>query len=210
MSEIDGLNGSVESTRGRALGLLRRAPRTVRELAAELGLTDNAVRQHLAMAERDGLVERHGTRREWTGKPAYVYRGTAQLEALYPKAYDQVLGELLGVLQAGRPSAELEAVLRQVGAQLGASAAGGAADLRARAEHAAAVLTALGGLAEVEDVEGDIRIRGFSCPLAALTREHPGLCKLAEALVAELVGAPVDERCERGERPRCGFRISAA
>ena len=44
------------STRGQIVTLLRRALRTVDELAGELGLTDNAIRAHLAALERDGLV----------------------------------------------------------------------------------------------------------------------------------------------------------
>ena len=43
--------------------LLRRASRTVEELAQALGLTDNAVRAHLATLERDGLVRQGGLRR---------------------------------------------------------------------------------------------------------------------------------------------------
>jgi hypothetical protein len=34
------------------------------------------------------------------------------------------------------------------------------------------------------------------------------MCALAEALVAEVVGAPVQECCDRGDRPRCAFRVS--
>src|SRR5581483_9280869 len=45
-----------KSTRGKILDLLRTRERTVNELAAELHLTDNAVRAHLASLERDRLV----------------------------------------------------------------------------------------------------------------------------------------------------------
>ena len=48
----------LESTRGQVVLLLRRGARTVEELAQALGLTDNAVRSHLAALERDGLVRR--------------------------------------------------------------------------------------------------------------------------------------------------------
>src|SRR5215210_9438667 len=78
------------STRGRIVALLRRASRTVDELAAALDLTDNAVRAHLATLERDGLVEQRGVRRG-RGKPAYAYDLTSEAEALFPKAYEPVL-----------------------------------------------------------------------------------------------------------------------
>ena len=51
----------MESTRGKILDLLRSKERTVNELAAALGLTDNAVRAHLLSLERDGLVHQSGT-----------------------------------------------------------------------------------------------------------------------------------------------------
>ena len=40
-------------------------------------------------------------------------------------------------------------------------------------------------------------------------RAHPGTCQAAESLIAELVGVPVRERCDRGERPRCCFDLLA-
>src|SRR5262245_13833383 len=60
------------STRGRIITLLRRASRTVDELAQVLGLTDNAVRAHLNTLERDGFVQQRGARRG-NSKPSYVY-----------------------------------------------------------------------------------------------------------------------------------------
>ena len=51
-----------ESTRGQVLALLRRGPRTIDEMAAALGLTDNAIRAHVAALERDALVLRRGVR----------------------------------------------------------------------------------------------------------------------------------------------------
>ena len=56
------------STKGQVAALLSRGVATVEELARELGLTDNAVRSHLAALERDGLVAQTGVRRG-TGNP---------------------------------------------------------------------------------------------------------------------------------------------
>lgn len=194
------------STRGRVIVLLRRSAQTVSELAAELALTDNAVRLHLSALERDGLVEPEGTRREWTGKPAVMYRATAEAETLFPKPYPAVLDQLLTVVKQRTDPAEWEALLREVGRRLANGGAAAVGSRRERFEHAARVLNSLGGLAEVEETAGDVMIQGYSCPLGAVTAEHPELCQLAESLVSALVGEPVRECCERGERPRCAFR----
>jgi predicted ArsR family transcriptional regulator len=196
----------LASTRGQLVGMLRRSAQTVNELAARVGLTANGVRLHLSGLERDGLVEASGTRREWTGKPAVLYRATPAAESLFPKPYSAVLGQLLTVLAERSSRAELDAVLREVGARLAAGAASPTGTRRERFEHAARVLTDLGGLAEVQETEADLLLQGYGCPLGAVTPEHPGACRLAESLVSELVGEPVQECCERGERPRCAFR----
>jgi predicted ArsR family transcriptional regulator len=210
MARADWRDRMLGSTRGRVVTLLRRSERTVSELAAELGLTDNAVRLHLAALERDGLVEASGRRQEWTGKPAVLYRTTAGAEALFPKAYAQILSALLQELSHAHGTVEAEALLRRTGHRLGLEAASSQADLRDRVHHAAAVLEALGGLVEVEEHADGFRLQGYSCPLAALLPQHPEACRLAESLVAALIGADVVECCDRGERPRCAFRVRAA
>lgn len=200
----------LESTRGRVVALLRHTERTVSDLAGELGVTDNAIRLHLAALERDGLVEQSGTRSEWTGKPAVLYRTTADAEGLFPKPYDAVLSALLSELEQEHDRGGVERLLKRAGVRLGAAAALPDGDLLTRTRHAAEVLTALGGLAEVVEDGDGYRIQGYSCPLADLVAEHPLTCHLAEALVAELIGGKVSECCERGERPRCAFRVAAA
>jgi predicted ArsR family transcriptional regulator len=198
----------LDSTRGRVVALLRRSAQTVSDLAEKLDLTSNAVRLHLSALERDGLVEPHGTRREWTGKPATLYRTTGDAEALFPKPYHVVLSEVLAALETSRPPKEVRAIMRGIGARLATQHAPPAGDVRARAEHAAAVLNGMGGIAEVVEEEGGLRLQGYGCPLGEVTVEHPVTCQLAESLVSELVGVPATECCDRSGRPRCAFRIA--
>jgi predicted ArsR family transcriptional regulator len=79
--------------------------------------------------------------------------------------------------------------------------------VRARIETAVAVLNELGGLAELEERDGTLVIRGYSCPLAAVVPGHPEVCRMAETLLTELAGVPIYEHCDRGERPRCCFEV---
>lgn len=65
-----------------------------------------------------------------------------------------------------------------------------------------------GGLAELEEHDGGFVIRGYSCPLAGVTPDHPEVCRMAETLITELTGVSVNERCDRGERPRCCFEVA--
>ena len=200
-----------ESTRGRVVTLLRRANFTVDELARELDLTDNGIRAHLAVLERDGIVRQRGSvRRSGGGKPAYVYELTQEGEDLFPKAYEPTLRRLLDVLADQLGPEESGALLRSVGRRLAEELSTRADGAHARLETAIEVLNELGGLAELEERDGAVFIRGYSCPLAGVTPDHPEVCRMAEALVAEVAGVPVHESCDRGERPRCCFEVASA
>ena len=200
-----------ESTRGRILALLRRGSRTVEELASSVGVTDNAVRVHLAALEGDGVVRQRGVRPSGPsgGKPAYAYEVHPEAERLFTRAYIPVLTQLVAVLGERMPPQELQALLREVGRRLAATKGPSSGDLRSRAEAAATVLTELGGVVDVEEGSRGLLLRGFSCPLADAVRAHPATCHAAQSLVTEVVGASVQERCERGDRPQCRFEILA-
>jgi predicted ArsR family transcriptional regulator len=201
-----------ESNRGRMVTLLRRSGRTVEELARALALTDNGVRAHLAILERDGIVRQRGSVRRGSGggKPAYVYGLTEEAEDLFPKAYAPALGRLLDILSEQLGPEESETLLRLVGRRLAEKYSTRTDGAHPRLEAAVEVFNELGGLAELEEQDGTLIIRGYSCPLAGVTPDHPEVCSMAEALVAEVAGVPVHERCDRSERPRCCFEVASA
>jgi len=192
------------STRGQIVALLRRASRTVDELARALNLTDNAVRAHIATLERDGLVEQRGARRS-ASKPAQAYGLTVEAEQLFPKAYEPVLAHLMTVLSEQFGPDRLDDLLRAVGHRIAHRYAATDGSLESRLEGAVTLLNGLGGLAEYQITERGIAIQGYSCPLAAIAGDHPTVCLLAETLISDHIGVPMTERCERGARPRCRF-----
>jgi predicted ArsR family transcriptional regulator len=199
----------LTSTRGRLVALLRRDTQTVDDLAAELDLTDNAVRAHLAALEADGIVRRSGVRRDGgVGKPAYAYTLTAEADQLFPKPYAVVLNELLDALDGRISPDEVAGMLRSVGKRIAREYPAGRGDTRARLESAVAALNQLGGLAEAENRDGAPSIQGYGCPLAAVVPSHPEVCHLAEAFVSEVAGLPVHECCNRDGAPRCRFELT--
>lgn len=198
----------LSGTRGRIVSLLRRAARTVEELAASLDLTDNAVRAQLAAMERDGLVRQRGTRKG-TRKPALEYELDPEAEAALSRAYVPLVEALVQVLAGWLSQDDLEEMMREAGrrAAQGMPQLAGAPDERVRA--AGRALDDLGGLTDVEPAADGWTIRSAGCPLAQLVGRHPETCRALEALVAELTRLPVREACERAERPRCRFEIGA-
>ena len=203
----------LASTKGRIVWLLRGAARTVNDLAEALALTDNAVRAQLTALERDGLVRKSGVRRGLR-KPHQEYELTPEAEHFFPKPYAPVLSELLAALKGRLPPETLDELVLEVGARLAAgrstpAGAGRATALEQRVEAAVGMLGELGGLPQVERSGGGFVIRSASCPLAAVSSAHPEICQLGQALVAEVVGMPVRERCVRGPSPRCCFEVGA-
>lgn len=199
----------VGETRARLLHLVRRARLTVGQLAEALGISENAVRTHIAAAERDGLVRQSGVQRSTGGKPARVYELAPEAEELFPKAYALVFTELVRTLRDEDGDRNAIERLRRVGRRLGAASAPSDEGAARRVAAAAAVLESIGGSVEVIEESEGWTIRSDGCPLSAVVTEDPHVCALAEALVAEVTGRRVIECCHKAERPRCKFRILA-
>jgi predicted ArsR family transcriptional regulator len=198
-----------KSSRGRIVSLLRRGARTADELAKRLGLTRSAVRIQLAAMEKDGAVRKSG-KRAGTTRPSVLYELTPEAEQVLSTAYVPLLVQLIGDITAALPAGRVEALLRNTGRNLGVQLTAGkppTGSLRSRAAKASELLNTRFGASTSVEANGHLAIRSAGCPLAALTGTHPGVCLAMESLVAEVVGAPVRECCERAGRPRCGFEI---
>jgi predicted ArsR family transcriptional regulator len=208
---MDWIGRLLGGTRAQLLRLLRRSHRSINELATGLGITDNAVRTHIASMQRDGMVRSAGVERATGGKPAQLYEITPEAEEMFPKAYGVVLNLLLEVLEEREGPGAVTDMLREVGERAAAVTAGPAAmDSEARVRLAADVLRRLGGDVEIEVTPQGWLIRGFGCPISGIVSEHEEACALAETLVSRVTGLPARECCDRGgERPRCSFTIRA-
>lgn len=199
----------LETTRGRVVALLRRGARTVEDLAAALGLTDNAVRSHLTALERDGVVRAEGVRRATTaGKPPTLYELHPDADVMLSQAYAPALRAVMDAVLTELPPDQSEAILRRVGHDLATQAGGRApGNKNARVRAAAAVLQGLGAEVDVIESEGALRIQGAGCPLSSAVRVQPCVCLAVETLVADVSGEPARSCCEHGTRPRCCFAI---
>ncbi len=200
--------GIFTGTRGRVVLLLRETPRTVNELMACLHLTDNAVRFQLDRLRREGLVHASGVR-PGRRRPNVVYALTQRGRELFPKPYAALLSAVLDMLGRRLGAARQRALLRACGHRLARELAPSlpSGSRRRRIDEAIRILNELGGLAEHLLVRRTHVIRGQDCPFGALAAAHPEICELAETLVADLVGQPVREECEKGASPRCRFRL---
>ncbi len=202
---------SADPTRARLLALLREGTWTVDDLASQLGLTDNAVRFHLAGLEREGSVARVGVqRRSGAGQPASLYSLTAAAEAAFSRAYAPVLAALVEELRAMMSGTQLATFLERVGKRLAGARSASRESLQKRVTGASDLLNSLGGITTVERSSGTYRILGRACPLASAVEADHCVCTVVTALVSNVVEAEVRECCDRSGRPKCCFEISSS
>lgn len=194
-------------TRAKILHLLRRSSHTITGLSEALGLTDNAIRTHVAAMERDGIVRRVGTERDTGGKPARVYGLTPEGHELFPKAYAFVLGAVVDEL-VRRDGRERAVELLEAVGQNAAALAREGVSVEDRIDAAVELLGGIGADLDVIPNDGGWRIQGHGCPLSAVTAGHPEVCRLAESLIQTITGHLTTECCDRtGGTPSCAFQI---
>jgi predicted ArsR family transcriptional regulator len=169
--------------------LKRRGPATLREAAADLGLSRETAREHVNALGADGLVVRAGTRRGGPGRPEIVYRLTERAEALFPRKDGEVLAELAAWLVAHGGEAALRRFFEQ---RAGRRLEAGRARLaglrgRKRLEEVARILSDEGYMARV--VDGTLRLA--HCPLRDVVAVTHLPCRAELTLVESLLGRPL-------------------
>src|SRR5215831_6924113 len=89
------MNAFTDVDRPAILNLLKiRGPLNAPALAALLDVNPTAVRQQIAVLQREGLVSASVKRRN-VGRPTHIFDLTEKAEALFPQAYGQFALSLL-------------------------------------------------------------------------------------------------------------------
>jgi DeoR family transcriptional regulator, suf operon transcriptional repressor len=201
----------LDSSRGRIVAILQRGGLTADEMASELELTATAVRAHITAMERDGVVQRTG-RRSGTTRPSQVFELTPEVEQLLSGAYIPLLIELVRQFATRVEPKQLRDLMRGAGRALAATLSRSGipdAPFAARVNGVSALLNEqFGSTMKVEKANGHYNLRGYGCPLAALTGSYPAVCLAIESLIAALLDTDVRECCDRSQRPQCCFDVA--
>lgn len=196
------------STRTDLIRLLRqRGGATLNDLQRATGLSRSALRQHLTVLERDGLIQEQLVRGK-TGRPPIVYQ-LAPAGRGSPQGYATLLAAVLRA--AGDQGQEqlnriVDAVATQIAAQHQDIARIPEAEGRIRATLA--VLLEDAGAGEVRGIGSDYQVILHVCPLAPMATEFNEICDITRRLLCWLVGAEVEQResIVRGDS-RCSFLL---
>lgn len=200
-------------TRQRVLRLLVQAPQgaTVEALCDGIGVTHNAIRQHLTALIADGYVER-GTARPTGGRPQSRYLLTGAGRELFPRHYGLLATSVLEHLYAHAGKSGVQAMLASIGGSLGAAAAErvDTGDAGQAARDLAAQMDALGYEALAVQRDGETQIEAYNCVFHALAKAHPDVCRFDLAFMEAATGRPVQHlECLVRGGAACRFRLGA-
>lgn len=194
-------------TRTHLLQLLRRSGgATLHDLQRRTGLSRSALRQHLTLLERDGLI-RERLARGRTGRPPIVYEPAPAAERGPSESYATVLGAVFrAVGEQGEEQIRrvVEATADEIADRHREIAA--IPDIEARIAAALAALLEDPQAAEIRRVGRGYEIILHDCPFLTLAGEFNEVCDITRELLIRLVGARVEQRewLVRGD-PRCSF-----
>jgi predicted ArsR family transcriptional regulator len=204
--------------RAAVLDLVKReGPVTARDLAARLGITSMAVRQHLDGLEAQGLAANEA-RANGRGRPAKLWRATPEANAHFPDSHAQLAGDLIVQMKKAFGEDGLDRLLKLRTAEQARVYRGALAakhSLKARLDVLAAIRSREGYMAEVkrEAGTGAWLLVENHCPICAAAALCTGLCREELALFGAVLGR--DVRVERVSHilagaGRCAYRVTAA
>ena len=166
---------------------------SARMLAQSLELSLGAVRHHLIILERDGLLLRR-QQRHGVGKPANLYRLSPKGEESFPKNYDKLLSAVLDQLESEGGVPKVEDLLRRLARKLVRERTGGAipASRDERIDLLVNLFEAEGFQPQVESSENSLQLRQLTCPYHSVAMEHPEICCLDKELIECTLGIQVE------------------
>jgi predicted ArsR family transcriptional regulator len=192
------------------LELLRRKRASSAEnISAELGVTPNAVRQHLVQLERDGLVS-SAPQRQKRGRPSLMFSLTERADSAFPKRYGQLATMVLTEVQEmGGPDA-LDELFRRVAERHAGSFAPQLDGLsfQEKLDRLVSWIGKAATLAEYEEGPSEIKVTIHNCPFRNTALKFPQVCTITPHLLSSLLAVPVSQATSIHRRdPHCSFVV---
>jgi predicted ArsR family transcriptional regulator len=187
---------------------------TIRELAAALDITYEAVRQQLGELVRAGWVATSRAPAEAgpakPGPASQQYRLSAAAEHLFPKHYDELSVELVQhVLERFGGAGVVEILARMTDARVARWApllAG--LTLEQKLKALSSLYEEKDAYMQVEWRDGAPALIERNCPFFSVAQKHPAICSVSVNTLERLLGFKVvrEQRFQAGHG-RCVFRV---
>ena len=192
--------------RGEILTALKMSqPLTAKELADMFGVTPNALRRHLKELENEGIV-RYQRDIRGVGGPVFAFSLTDAGEALFPRAYERALTEILDLVREQQGDEGLVQLFQRRWDEIARVARPELERLpvEQRATRLAELLTSLGYMAEARPVAGALPVlTEHNCAIRLIAERFPEVCAAEERFIADLLGAPVTRQAHITKGANC-------
>lgn len=165
---------------------------TLDQLASHLGVSRNAVRQHVTALERDGLVSAKGMR-PGTRRPSRTYGLTDSGAEEFPRRYDLLALSLLEALHQTVGDEVTEEVLGTLVDRVASRWLPGLVGLEpgARTAEVVRIMNRLGYHAHGANTDRPGAIEAVNCVYHRVARETRAVCRFDERLLSRLLGETV-------------------
>jgi DeoR family suf operon transcriptional repressor len=187
-----------------------RGQASIKELAADLGVTPSAVRQHLIQLQaRDAILARKV--REGVGRPYHVYSVTPQAHNLFPNDYGELAQLILEEVVSTQGGKALQRLLRRVSNRLAAKYQDQVwgQELADRLAAWAKLLDKRGVLVEIEKTKDGYVLREYGCPYQSVATKNRAVCELERQVMARLLESSIKlTQCILDGHRGCQFAIS--
>lgn len=184
---------------------------TVEALSHQLDISRNAVRQHLAALELEGLVTK-GVTHPTRGRPEQLYELTTKGHELFPRKYSWFSELLIESLREESSPEQLRQRFVEMGKRVGAHLPGVAGGPAERIEQMTSVMRDLGYESTMREGSGGAwpSIEATNCVFHHLASRFPDVCQFDLALLEQVVQRPVlHEECMVKGGTACRFKFLA-
>jgi predicted ArsR family transcriptional regulator len=183
---------------------------SIKDVAADLGVTASAVRLHLTQLQASGAIRSEKVR-EGVGRPYYVYSVTAQAHNLFYKDYGDLAKLLLEEMGQSQGPEALQGVLRRVGRRMAAiySTQVEGQVLADRLAAWAELLDQRGIAVEIAQTSEGYVLQEYGCPYQNVALENRAVCEMERQVMARLLESGVElTQCVLDGHRGCQFTIA--
>ena len=204
------MNPEIQETRSEILNLLKlQSSMTVNELVDALSISSMGVRQHLAILEKDGLIEYYREKPK-RGRPMHLYQLTDKAHSLFPSSYARFALSLLQEMEKLDGCGFINKALRaRVQSQTKSYAQRlEGKNLDEKMKTLAQIRDEEGYMAEFAEDDGDYMLVEHNCPIASIAEQYPHVCETELALFCKSLGQKIvrEDHIMEGSH-KCSYRI---
>lgn len=193
-------------------------PMTIDKLGENLGISKNAVYQHVGALERTGLVEKSRLNRTG-GRPSQSYILSDTGQNLFPKQYSLFSSMLISLMKEDLGEDRVHEYLTRIGEHLSEEHLDKFRN-KTLAERVPVLIDIMHDLGyQTEDAVtqpcstdvNELAICAHNCVFHDLANEHNEVCTLDIAMISKLLDADVShDSCMAKGDPCCKFKVTEA